>query len=1276
MAERELGILINARATGSNQIGATSQEVDKLIASMRQLEKEAEELNATTERRSRIARRASQEMESQGQVMDEMVRTTRQVREETEKHEKTLWETTKQWIRQGESVAQTISKYNSGRKSIIELAEWIGILEKEQKTYTHTVSQSYKELHLQNTSLEETKRELQGLTAGLRDSRISADEFKENVRDITEKARFLGSQLGQTGEEFDKLLSDITKAELGLGEYANKSDDTRGKTNQLDDTLKALGNTLDRIDDNLEKANQPASKLQTEFDKLKNSINKLSTEAGPRAQAFGNIISDALQDAARAAVEFTKESIQAFHEYDRSAREIFTLIPQASAEQREALMNDARLLGAELGRLPEEVLPSIYNALSSGVPQENVISTVGVAAKAAKAGVAELDDTLKVGLGIVNAYGLGVDGLEGVYDQLFFLIKNGVITMNDLNNGFSEVTSVAGEARVPLSDITAAIAVMTKQGDSAQEAFELLSTMLTQLSTEGTVMASAFQQAAGVGFREFIAQGGTLADGLALLQNHANDTGVALGSMLSGGSPFYRDTQAARAALELTGVNLQNLITLTNDAKTTTGEMAGAYAEFGDAAENNTLRAKTAWEEFKISFGEGASQLFNPLIGNATQFLNLWNGITDLKADRMLAELTASAEATGNWQDAAAKLGETWLNAQSIFVEGSFREEITANAEAVVAGIAASSVSIEDFKAKLVESGLTSNEVFGELAGYAFEIDNVFKANVNPRILEYTNRLYEAGTPTAELIALGKEYQASLITESALLEDAANRRNIIAQAAEKQAIAHAANRRELIAEASAAREAEAALHQIYDVVDVLDGDTITIEIAGELQDVRLAGVDTPETAKDWLGKAGMPFADEALQFTQAFLIDAEIEFDQTTDRETYDRLIGDVKNLTGESLQQALAAQGLALPLPVELTGDEEMTAELTALATQAAITGQGIFENQTVASEFLAGHISSMNDVVLIYEEQAEAQQRLTDAWINAAGPVNEATYEIKDAYGNLTGEIAVDSESIANDLRKIAYEAFLTKNGYTESTIAMGVAMGVLTQEQGEARLAFANTQIAIEDLIARQDELGLSDNELIEATNALIDGLAQTPEEAANAANGIADLRASAYETIDSIHMLEDSLNNASGNYSATFVTNYETQGTPPSFSGGGGLRNDNPISMDIGGWVPGPRMKPQLIIAHGGEYILTPDEADSLRKNNMDPSMLFTGSGTRSDSRVDLYGIGSNQPTQINQSDSKSFSITVQVYANGNGDDIAQKTKRSVMDAARQLGVPPA
>jgi TP901 family phage tail tape measure protein len=581
-----------------------------------------------------------------------------------------------------------------------------------------------------------------------REGKSTADEF-DNLSNRIEKAD--AAQL-EAITSTRKLVAELSEADQETGQFADEIADLGKRLNNAEGYItgvtqevrtmgqgfenvsgdvREVGDRVDKVGDQARRAADGIDKLGDDSRRSADGIEKLNNNA-IKFSAVGNIIADGMQDAARAVVDFVRDSEQEFYDFERSSREIFTLIPDASGEMREALKSDALALGTELGRLPDEILPSIYNALSAGVPEDNVLETVRTASDAARAGVADLDSTLQLGLGILNAQVGGVSNLEDVYDQLFFTVKNGVITLPQMNDVMSQVTSVAGEAGVSLQDISAAMIVMTRQGDTAAEAAELLSIMLTQLSTSGTTLATTFEEAAGKSFRQFIAEGGNLAGAMEILQSHADSTGQALGDILGGGSPFFRDTQAARGALELTGKHLEDLIQFANEAEEASGSYSTAAAEMGEASELGSLQAKAAVAELKIALGELAAVKLQPVYEGLTEIAKAASGNRANEVSNLTDELIEQAGTADELVEAGQKIAGAYEEASTsaiglIATSGGVRDELTGSGEEIVKSLAEQSNSLEEFNQKLEEAGaIGAGGTFATFAGFQFNPEEQF----------------------------------------------------------------------------------------------------------------------------------------------------------------------------------------------------------------------------------------------------------------------------------------------------------------------------------------------------------------------------------------------------------------------------------------------------------------------------------------------------------------------------------------------------------------------
>ena len=103
------------------------------------------------------------------------------------------------------------------------------------------------------------------------------------------------------------------------------------------------------------------------------------------------------------------------------------------------------------------------------------------------------------------------------------------------------------------------------------------------------------------------------------------------------------------------------------------------------------------------------------------------------------------------------------------------------------------------------------------------------------------------------------------------------------------------------------------------VVDVVDGDTVDLDIDGTVERVRLIGIDTPETVKP--NTPVQCFGPEASARTKALLpVSTPVRLERDAEaRDAYGRLLGYVYRATdGLFVNLVIVAGGYARPFPFE----------------------------------------------------------------------------------------------------------------------------------------------------------------------------------------------------------------------------------------------------------------------------------------------------------------------------------------------------------------------
>lgn len=135
---------------------------------------------------------------------------------------------------------------------------------------------------------------------------------------------------------------------------------------------------------------------------------------------------------------------------------------------------------------------------------------------------------------------------------------------------------------------------------------------------------------------------------------------------------------------------------------------------------------------------------------------------------------------------------------------------------------------------------------------------------------------------------------------------------------------------------------KAATPELYDVVQVIDGDTIRVNVQGSTESVRLIGINTPETGE---GRRALEcFGREASDFAERLMDGRRVrlEGDPTQDeRDQYGRLLRYVWLDDGTFVNERMIAEGYAYEYTYDLPyryRDDFRAAETQARSSEAGL--------------------------------------------------------------------------------------------------------------------------------------------------------------------------------------------------------------------------------------------------------------------------------------------------------------------------------------------------
>lgn len=334
------------------------------------------------------------------------------------------------------------------------------------------------------------------------------------------------------------------------------------------------------------------------------------TKVGGSAQQMGTKVQNSIGPAVAAAAgagillagkyvaDFVNDSLEEFAQFETGMAEVFTVLPPMSEEAMGELETQALDAAAAMGVLPEEMIPALYQALSAGIPPDNVFEFLETANAAAIGGVTDLETAVDAISSVVNAYGEELVNATEASDLMFTASALGKTTFEELGASLFQVVPTAASLGVKFEDISAALAVMTAQGVPTSVATTQLRQAMIELSKEGTIAADTFERVAGQSFGQFIAEGGNLQEALALMADEAQRTGVPVSNLFS-------SVEAGSAALTLTGDNARAFADAITKMETSAGATESAAGKFNDTIERTEDIIAAQTSELKILIAQG-----------------------------------------------------------------------------------------------------------------------------------------------------------------------------------------------------------------------------------------------------------------------------------------------------------------------------------------------------------------------------------------------------------------------------------------------------------------------------------------------------------------------------------------------------------------------------------------------------------------------------------------------------------------------------------------------
>lgn len=305
--------------------------------------------------------------------------------------------------------------------------------------------------------------------------------------------------------------------------------------------------------------------------------------------------------------------------FDAAMREVWTLTNLTEAEfaklreQVIELSKDAPYSANELAR-------ALYQAVSAGIDVSKSMEFMRVAIQAATAGAADLFTAVDGLTTVLNAWGLQVNEVSRVSDAFFVAIRDGKTTFDELAHTIGRVAPIAAQAGVSLEEILAAVAALTKQGLSTEQAMTGLAYAIQSIVAP-TEQAKKAAESLGIEFNVFKLQ----SEGFAGFLKYVAE---AAGNNMEAMDKLFSSMEALRAVLALTGKGAAEFERILGNMNNAFGQTQTAAEKMNQSLEVQIQRLKNMFDAIKLKLGEALTPAIEKIVELGYKFASWVENMT------------------------------------------------------------------------------------------------------------------------------------------------------------------------------------------------------------------------------------------------------------------------------------------------------------------------------------------------------------------------------------------------------------------------------------------------------------------------------------------------------------------------------------------------------------------------------------------------------------------------------------------------------------------------
>ena len=599
-----------------------------------------------------------------------------------------------------------------------------------------------------NAKTKELKSEMDLLTSSFDKNASSeakaaatAEVMRREIANQESKVRTLTGQYNRQYTELRRLGQELEAAKSEYGENSEQAQKAEAAYQRYETTVSKTHAELNKAQTELNKMNQELAETEKAAKGADGSLATMPSvmeqiRSGAEATAAAlDKVASGLETAAQktaaisgaAAAVLGGSAVLASNFEDALAK--VSTIADDSVMSIEDMSEAITNLSDETGIASTELAEAVYNAISAGQDTADAVNFVSNATRLARAGFTETGSALDVLTTIMNAYGLAADEVTDVSDILIQTQNLGKTTVNELASAMGKVIPTAASFGVELDQLGAAYAVITSNGVRTAEATTYMNALFNELGKSSTELAKTLDSKTGKSFAELMDEGNSVADVLAILQEAADEQGVAFNDLFS-------SSEAAKAGLILLGDSADDFNETLAKMNSATGSTEKAFEKL-DTTSYSIQKTINLLKNTGIDLGKTFLEVAKPSLeafANVVKQVREAVGKMDDAQKRQIVNIGLFVAALSPTLSLLAKVTSA--------VSGVAKAISAMIANPVIAGIAAAAVAIGAI-ALAIHHANVEYEAEVEAAGRALAANSAYTES-EVRLMEATNERVEA----------------------------------------------------------------------------------------------------------------------------------------------------------------------------------------------------------------------------------------------------------------------------------------------------------------------------------------------------------------------------------------------------------------------------------------------------------------------------------------------------------------------------------------------------